>query len=152
MSSQVTHSHRLVLPSDANHYGTLYAGSLLRIALEAAYVAAFRTVGDEANLVLRRVLSLECYKPVPVGALIELRGTTLHLTRTYQVVGLIGTRLDEQSSPWMDALMGFVQVNGDGHVAEFPDNLTFTAPDDDWLHLRQRMEKVLRIRGKQAED
>ena len=31
-----TTTHRLVLPADANHYGTLYAGSLLKYALEAA--------------------------------------------------------------------------------------------------------------------
>jgi acyl-CoA hydrolase len=36
-----TTAHRLVLPADANHYGTLYAGSLLKYALEAAYAAAY---------------------------------------------------------------------------------------------------------------
>ena len=38
-------SHRLVLPADANHHGTLYAGSLLRYGLETAYAAASRAVG-----------------------------------------------------------------------------------------------------------
>ena len=33
---------------DANHYGTLYAGSLLKRA-EAAYAAATRGVGSESN-------------------------------------------------------------------------------------------------------
>src|SRR5438270_6513628 len=78
-----TLTHRLILPADANHHGTLYAGSLMRIALEAAYTTAFRAVGDTANLLLRRVLSLECYRPVPVGSMIEIRGTVLHLTRAY---------------------------------------------------------------------
>src|ERR1700691_4515397 len=79
----LTLSHRLVLPADANHHGTLYAGSLLRMALEAAYATAYRWVGNDANLLLRRVLSLECYRPVPVGTLVEIRGTVLHLTRAY---------------------------------------------------------------------
>ena len=57
----------LVLPSDANHHGTLYAGTLLRLALEAGYATAWRHVGTQANLVLRRVLNLECLRPVPVG-------------------------------------------------------------------------------------
>ena len=78
MSSHITFTHRLVLPIDTNHHGTLYAGSLLRIALEAAYAAAFRVVGDEANLLLRRVLNLECYRPVPEGSMIEIRGVPLH--------------------------------------------------------------------------
>ena len=29
----MTHYARLILPGDANHHGTLYAGSLLRLAL-----------------------------------------------------------------------------------------------------------------------
>ena len=63
----VTHYHRLVLPTDANHHGTLYAGSLLRLALEAGYATGWRHAGTQANLVLRRVLNLECLRPVPVG-------------------------------------------------------------------------------------
>ena len=27
----MTHYHRLVLPTDANHHGTLYAGAMLRL-------------------------------------------------------------------------------------------------------------------------
>jgi hypothetical protein len=43
--------HRLILPTDANHHGTLYAGKLLRLALESGYAAAWKHVGTEANLV-----------------------------------------------------------------------------------------------------
>jgi acyl-CoA hydrolase len=35
-----TLTHRLILPRDANHYGTLFAGGLLSLALEAAYSGA----------------------------------------------------------------------------------------------------------------
>ena len=73
-----TLSHRLILPADANHHGTLYAGSLLRLALEAGYATAWRFVGAGANLVLRRVLNLECLRPVPVGTVVEIQGHVLH--------------------------------------------------------------------------
>ena len=53
-----TLTHRLVLPRDANHHGTLYAGALLALALEAGYASAFRAAGLNANLVLKRVLDL----------------------------------------------------------------------------------------------
>ena len=86
-----TMSHRLVLPVDANHHGTLYAGSLLRYALEAAYAAACRGVGPGANLMLRRVLSLGCRRSVPVGALVELRGAVLQVRQCYLIVGGVGT-------------------------------------------------------------
>ena len=50
-----TLTHRLVLPRDANHHGSLYAGVLLSFALEAAYATAYRAVGQSANLVLKRL-------------------------------------------------------------------------------------------------
>ena len=40
----VTLSHRLIVAADANHHGTLYAGSLLRIVLEASYATAWRHI------------------------------------------------------------------------------------------------------------
>ena len=146
MTANVTYSHRLILPADANHHGTLYAGSLLRIALEAAYASAHQAVGQGANLLLRRVLCLECYRPVPVGRLIEIQGTALHLTRAYLVVGLIGMPLDENSGPWMDSLMGFVQVDEGGQPDAFPTDLAPPEANDQWRELRERMEKLLRLR------
>ena len=146
MNDQVTYTHRLVLPADTNHHHTLYAGSLLRIALEAAYATSFRTVGNGANLLLRRVLSLECYRPVPVGSMVEICGAALHLTRAYLVVGLIGSPLEEHTGPWMDGLMGFVQVDFDGQPAPFPEEMTNPIANGDWQPLRERMEKLLRVR------
>jgi acyl-CoA hydrolase len=35
--------HRLILPADANHKNTLYAGFLLRLALEAGYATEGKT-------------------------------------------------------------------------------------------------------------
>jgi len=148
MSHSVTCTHRLVLPVDTNHHGTLYAGSLLRIALEAAYVTAHQAIGSGANLLLRRVLSLECHRPVPVGSMVEIRGVPLHLTRAYLVVGLVGMPLAEDDGPWMDGLMGFVQVDDAGQPAAFPTELPTppVADDSDWQELRERMEKLLRVR------
>jgi acyl-CoA thioesterase YciA len=143
-----TSTHRLILPSDANHHGTLYAGSLLRIALEAAYATAFRAVGDGANLLLRRVLNLECYRPVPIGSMVEIRGRVLHLTRAYLVVGLIGESTPAHGGRWMDGLMGFVQVDAEGRPAEFPEEKPLPPPDDAWLALHQRRQKLLRLRSR----
>jgi acyl-CoA thioesterase YciA len=146
--SDLTLTHRLILPVDTNHYGTLYAGSLMRIALEAAYATAFRFIGHEANLMLRRVLTIECYKPVREGALIEIRGTVLHVTRAYLVTGLIGSALPGQTGPWMDALFGFAQVGNNGRATEFPGDLSVDAPNAEWKKLHERMKKLLRIRGR----
>src|SRR5207302_6777060 len=98
----LTHFHRLILPADTNHHGTLYAGSLLRLALEAGYATAWRHAGTEANLVLRRVLNLECLRPVPVGAVIEIEGAVLHRAQAYLVTGLLGTPLEPGQGPWLE--------------------------------------------------
>jgi acyl-CoA hydrolase len=144
----ITYTHRLILPADANHHGTLYAGSLLRIALEAAYATAFRAIGDDANLLLRRVLNLECYRPVPVGSMIEIRGLPLHVTRAFLIVGMIGTPLPGSAGPWMDGLMGFVQVDEQGRLVELPEDISMTEPGKEWSSLYDRMRRLLKTRSR----
>jgi acyl-CoA hydrolase len=144
-----TLTQRLVLPRDANHHGTLYAGVLVSLALEAAYSTAFRAVGLSANLVLKRVLDLRCFEPVPIGRVIEIRGCEIHRARVHQVVALWGTPLTNRGGPWMDALMQFVQVDGAGRPEPFE-----SAPDDEpvalvepWQALRKRALRLLAIRS-----
>src|ERR671928_1063453 len=100
-----TLTHRLILPRDANHHGTLYAGVLLSMALEAGYATAYRAAGASANLVLKRVLDLRCYEPVPIGRVVEIRGREVVRARAHVVVALHGTPLPDRSSSWMDGLM-----------------------------------------------
>lgn len=143
-----TLTHHLVLPRDANHHGTLYAGVLMSLALEAGYATAFRAAGDTANLVLKRVLDLRCYEPVPIGHVLEIRGMEVHRARAQVVVALWGTPLPGRASPWMDSLMQFVQVDAGGR----PEPLEGEPPEaeDDlpepWHVLRQRARKLRAIR------
>jgi acyl-CoA thioesterase YciA len=143
-----TLTDHLVLPRDANHYGTLYAGSLLALALEAGYTTAFRAAGLNANLVLKRVLDLRCYEPVPVGRVVQIRGREIHRARAQIVVALFGSALVEDGSPWMDGLMQFVQVDAAGR----PEPLEEEPVDDGnipgppWSALRERARKLLQIR------
>lgn len=143
-----TLTHRLILPRDANHHGTLYAGVLLSLSLEAAYATAFRAAGLNANLVLKRVLDLRCYEPVTVGRVVRIRGLEIHRARAQIVVGLYGSSLEETSAPWMDGLMQFVQVDSTGRPEPLDDE-----PDDEpmplpgpWLALRDRARRLLHIR------
>lgn len=144
----VTLSHRLIVAADANHHGTLYAGSLLRIALEATYATAWRHIGTQANVVLRRVLNIECLRPVPMGTVVELQGQVLHQTRTYIVIGLVGTPLAPEDGPWLEALMGFAQIDEAGRPSELPDEIELPPlpPGEAWLRLKTRLQKLLRVR------
>jgi acyl-CoA thioesterase YciA len=143
-----TVTHRLVLPRDANHHGTLYAGVLLSLALEAGYATAFRAAGLNANLVLKRVLDLRCHEPVPVGSVIQIRGREIHRARAQIVVGLWGSLQVDDSNPWMDGVMQFVQVDGHGRpeaLEEGPleDPVALPPP---WSFLQERTRKLLHIR------
>jgi acyl-CoA hydrolase len=132
---------------DANHHGTLYAGSLLRLALEAGYATAWRHVGHQANLVLRRVLNLECLRPVPVGTVIEIEGTVLHRAQAYLVTGLIGTPQEAGQGPWMEALLGFAQVDDAGRPTGLPEGPAAQVPaSEDWRRLDERLHKLLHLR------
>src|SRR5947208_12815319 len=119
-------SHKLVIPADANHHGTLYAGAMLRFALEAGYATAWKHVGPQANLVLRRVINMECLRPVPVGVVVEHQGTVLHRTSAYLVCGLIGMPSEPGQGEWMEALLGFAQVDESGKLDHFPAEATPT--------------------------
>lgn len=143
-----TLSHRLILPTDANHHGTLYAGSLLRITLEAAYATAARHIGLNANIVLRRVLNLECLRPVPVGTVIEIQGAVLHQTQTYLIAAMLGAPLRPDQGPWMEALFGFAQIDERGRAAIFPNGITepVIPPGEAWERLAIRMKKLLRVK------
>ncbi len=143
-----TLTHRLILPRDANHYGTLYAGVLLSLALEAGYATAFRAAGLRANLVLKRVLDVRCYEPVPVGRVVLIRGREIHRARAQIIVALYGEPLVEHGSPWMDGLMQFVQVDHEGRPEPLEDEPDLDPPalESPWETLRVRMRKLLQVR------
>jgi acyl-CoA hydrolase len=143
-----TLTHRLILPRDANHHGTLYAGVLLSLALEAGYATAFRAAGLNANLVLKRVLDLRCYEPVPVGRVVQIRGREIHRARAQIIVALWGSLQGEEGSPWMDSLMQFVQVSSDGRPEPLEDEPLDEpiALEQPWAHLRERAKKLLSVR------
>jgi acyl-CoA hydrolase len=144
----MTHYHRLILPTDANHHGTLYAGSLLRLALEAGYGAAWRHAGTRANFLLRRVLNLECLRPVPVGTVIEIQSAVLHRAQAYLVTGLLGTPLSPGEGPWLEALFGFAQVDETGRPDSLPEDAgpAETPEDPAWHRLVERLHKLLHLR------
>jgi acyl-CoA hydrolase len=144
-----TLTHRLILPRDANHHGTLYAGVLLSLALEAAYATAYRAAGPNANLVLKRVLDLRCYEPVPIGRVVEIRGREVHRARAQVVVALHGTALPDRPAPWMDGIMQFVQVNQTGRPEPLDEAPGETVAElrPPWPALRDRGLRLLAIRG-----
>ena len=121
-----TLTHRLILPRDANHHGTLYAGSMLSLVLEAGYATAYRAVGPSANLVLKRVLDLRCFEPVSIGRVVEIRGREVHRARAQVVVGLSGTPLPRP----VEALDGRPDAVRPGRTSRAGPSRSSVEPDD----------------------
>jgi acyl-CoA hydrolase len=148
-----TLTHRLILPRDANHHGTLYAGSLVAVALEAAYSTGYRAIGASANLVLKRVVDLRCLEPVPIGEVVQIRGVVLMQRSAQIVVGLYGSHLRGREKPWMDALMQFVQIDENGRPKPFEgfqsdeSEIVLQSP---WDELAFRLTSLLAIRRPQS--
>jgi len=100
---------------------------------------------------LRRVLSLECRRSVPVGALVEIRGAVLQAKQGYLVAGVVGMPLDGHTLPWMDGLLGFAQVDPAGLPVAFPEPITDVAEGGLWQPLCDRLEKLAGLRGATAD-
>jgi acyl-CoA hydrolase len=100
---------------------------------------------------LRRVLSLECRRSVPVGALVEIRGAVLQVRQCYLVVGVVGMPLDGHTLPWMDGLLGFVQVDAAGQPVELPREVERVTDAPLWQPLITRLDKLSEIRGATAD-
>jgi hypothetical protein len=58
---------------------------------------------------------------VPVGTVIEIQGTVLHRAQAYLVTGLLGAPLADGQPPWLEALLGFAQVDDAGRPDALPE-------------------------------
>ena len=72
----------------------------------------------------------------------------MHQTSAYLVCGLVGTPLDTDHGPWVEALLGFAQVTETGKLAHFPAELPVLErpTSETWDRLSDRMKKLLRFR------
>ncbi|CAM3987396.1 acyl-CoA thioesterase [Paracidovorax anthurii] len=81
-------SHALVLPAQANHRGTLFAGHGLQWMSQAAFLAARGRAGRE--VVMAGVTGVRFIAPVPVGRQLTLRARVSRVGRTSMTVCVTG--------------------------------------------------------------
>ncbi|OGX24607.1 MAG: hypothetical protein A3J51_02720 [Omnitrophica WOR_2 bacterium RIFCSPHIGHO2_02_FULL_45_21] len=70
----------VMMPIDANHYGSVHGGTILKLVDEAAYVAA--TKHARKNVVVASMDHIEFKHPVNVGDLLTLKASIYHVGRT----------------------------------------------------------------------
>lgn len=80
--------HELVLPSLANHHGTLFAGHGLQLMAKAAFLAARGLAQRE--VVMAGVSSVDFMTPIPVGRHLTLRGWVSRVGRSSMTVCVSG--------------------------------------------------------------
>ena len=104
----VTEMTELVLPAQANHYGTLFAGQALSMLAQAAFTAASRHA--RSNVVLAGVQNLRFTAPVPVGQLFTIAARVLCAGRSSMVVEVVASREDPQTGERAQVAQGQFQM------------------------------------------
>ncbi|WP_404299170.1 acyl-CoA thioesterase [Alicycliphilus denitrificans] len=83
-----TELHELVLPAQANHHGTLFAGQGLQLLAKVAFLAA-RSLAQR-EVVMASVSGVDFLAPVPVGHALTLRAWVSRVGRTSMTVCVTG--------------------------------------------------------------
>ena len=68
------------MPMDANHYGSVHGGAILKLVDEAAFVAA--TKHARKNVVIASMDHIEFKHPVNIGDMLNLTASLLHVGKT----------------------------------------------------------------------
>ena len=80
VAESATMLSEVMMPMYANHYGSIHGGMILKLADEAAFVAA--TKHARKNVVVASMDHIEFRHPVNVGDLLVLSASIFHVGRT----------------------------------------------------------------------
>lgn len=108
---------RIVLGSDLNHHGTLFAGQMARWVVEACLVHAVKLYGRAGNLVCVNIQKLTFKHPVENGEVIDIETFVERLGSTSLT---IGARVNT-AHPILETAITFVTLDKQGRPT--PHNL-----------------------------
>ena len=141
MSQSATTMSKLMTPDEANVYGNVHGGAILKYIDEAAAVAAWRhaRVPKVVTVSLER---MDFREPVYIGDILIIHATVRHVGRTSMIVGIrveaenptVGERRHTAS-----CYMTFVALDRNNKPTQVPPVMAET-PEE-----RQKMEKAKRI-------
>lgn len=99
--------HELVLPTHANHRGTLFAGQGLQWMAKAAFLAARARARRE--VAMAAVTAIDFLAPVPLGHRLVLRGWVSRVGRSSMTVCVRGLA-DTPGAPVQQVLQGVFEM------------------------------------------
>lgn len=106
----------MIFPEYANHYGTLFGGTALRLASKAAFIAAIRHA--RGAVVMAKCEQVEFDQPVAVGQLLELVSYVSREGRssmTVEVEVIRETPATGERTPVIKGRFEMVAVDGQGN-------------------------------------
>ena len=86
-AANVLELSELILPQQANHYGTLFGPNALALLGKAAFLVAARFTRQ--SVVMAAARAIEFLAPVPVGALLVVRARVARVGRTSMTVRVV---------------------------------------------------------------
>ena len=146
MSGSKTVMARTMLPSDANPYGNVHGGEIMRLIDDCAGAAAIRHA--RTRVVTAFVDELSFLAPVYVGNFVTAKASVNHVGRTSMEIGVRVEAEDLETGKIVhvsSAYLVFVAIDADGTPIELPPLVTET--DDERRRLRaaeQRRDARLR--------
>jgi acyl-CoA hydrolase len=141
MSQSATTMSKLMTPDDANVYGNVHGGAILKYIDEAAAVAAWRhaRVPKVVTVSLER---MDFREPVYIGDILHVRATVRHVGRTSM---LVGVRIEAENPTngevrhTASCYMTFVALDRNNKPTLVPPVVAETAEE------KSKMEKARRI-------
>ena len=110
------HLTELVLPQQANHYGTLFGPQAMALLGKTAYLLAAQYCRSQ-DVVMASAKNIEFLAPVPVGALLHLRGKIRRIGKssmTVDVQAAVDTAGRGRASEVLRSSFEMVTVDGVG--------------------------------------
>jgi len=104
--------HHVVMGSDLNHHGTLFAGQGAKWFVEAGFIAAANLTAPE-NIVCVNIHGMLFKNPVPKGTVLRFESKVV-LTGKTRLVSYVKVVKSKNDEFVVDGFISFVHVNADG--------------------------------------
>lgn len=146
MSQSATTMSKLMTPEEANVYGNVHGGSILKYMDEAAAVAAWRhaRVPKVVTVSLER---MDFREPVFIGDVLTIRATVRHVGRTSMLVGI---RVEAESPQTGEtrhtasAYMTFVALDRNNQPTQVPEVIAATQEEREKMARAQRVAEIIK--------
>lgn len=140
----------LMMPHHANHFGNVHGGIIMKLADEAAAIAAMRHAQKPAVTVAMDSMTFE--RPVHIGEIVRCQATVSYAHRSSMEVRVVVTAEEPISGKMThtnSAHLVFVALDDEGKPSSVPDVLVETEEEkEEYAAAAERQKRRLTSRKK----